>query len=101
MEKEQNNKVVYKESNSHCVANLKSKCKTKSFSNSTTKWITYFYPAGIKSKKPSRIPSSGPSDHPSSSPSVAMSMNPSPLPIIASTTLPSDIPNEKPIMLLL
>ena len=51
-------------------------------------------------KKPTHITSSGLSDHPHSSPSVAMSVNLSPWPSIISTTFPSDVPSEKPIMLL-
>ena len=43
--------------------------------------------------------SSGISDHPCSIPSVDMILNPSPLPSIILTTLSSDVPSEKPIML--
>ena len=42
-----------------------------------------------------------PSDHRSGNPPVAMSMNPIPLPSITPTTLPFDIPSEKPMMLVL
>ena len=99
MEKEQNNKVVDKEINFHFVAKIESKCYTKSFSYSKTRWITYLDPAGIPSKKPFHISSSGLSDHPCSSPSASMSVNPIPLPSIKPTTLPSDFPSEKPIIL--
>ena len=49
-------------------------------------------------KKPSHITSSGLIDHPRSSPSVSMSVNPTRLPSITSTTLPSDVPSEKPMV---
>ena len=101
MEKEQNNKVVDKEINAHCVENIEVKWNTKSFSYSTTRFSTYLEPAGKLSKKTSHITSSGQSDHPSSSPSVAMSMNTIPLLSIKSTTLTSDVPSEKSIILVL
>ena len=53
----------------------------------------------LKSKKYSQIPSIVPSDHPSGSPSVANSVHPIPLPSITPTTLLSDVPSEKPMML--
>ena len=101
MEKEQNNKVLEKESNAHCVSKIKSKLNTKSFCYSTTRWSTYLDPAGITRKLPSRISSIGPSDHRSRSLSAAMSLNPSNLPSITPTTFPSDVPSEKPVMLVL
>ena len=101
MEREQNNKVVYKESNDKCVAKLEAKLNTKSFSYSTTRWITHLNPSGITSKKPSHIPSSGLSDNPMNSPSVAISVIISPLTCITPTTFPSDVPSKKPIMLVL
>ena len=51
--------------------------------------------------KTSHIPSSGPSDHPSGSPSVDMSAHLSPLPGITPTTFNSDVPSEKPMMVVL
>ena len=99
MEKDQNNKLVDKESNAHCVANLEAKRNTRSFTSSITQWSTYITPSGISRKKPSHIPSSGPSDHPGGSPSVAMSVNTSTLPNIKPTTLTSDVTSEKKMLL--
>ena len=65
------------------------------------RWSTYIDPSGVPGKKPSHIPSSGQSDHPRSSTSVSMSVNISPFPIITPTTLPSDVPSEKQMMLVL
>ena len=101
MEKEQKNKVVDKESNSHCVSKLKAKCNTKLFYYSTTRWVTKLDLVVMQSRRPSHIPSSVLSDHPSSSPSVSMSVNTIHLPSITPTTLPSDVPSEKPVILVL
>ena len=101
MEKEQVFKVVYKESNAHCVTNIEANWNTKSFSYPSTRWITYLDPAGMPSNKSSHIPSSGLSDHPRRCPSVSMSVNSSLLTIITSTTFISDVPSEKPMMLVL
>ena len=86
MEKEQNNKVVGKESNTHCDTKLKAKCNTNSFSYSKTRLSTYLDPSGMPSNKPSHIHSIGLSCHPCSSTSVAMGVNPINFPSITTTT---------------
>ena len=68
---------------------------------STNWWIVNLAPSGIPINKPSHVPSCGPSDSPSFSSSVAMSVNTSHFPGIKPTTLSSDVPSEKPIMLVL
>ena len=101
MEKEQNNKVVDKEINAHCVANIEVKWNTMSFLYPTTRCITYLDPAEILSKITFHITSSGPSDHRSGSPSVFMSVSFIPLSNITPNTFPSDVPSEIPMMLVL
>ena len=101
LDKEQNIKVLEKESNSHCVAKLEAKWNTKSVSYSTTRWSTYLSLDGMPSRKTSHIPSSSQSDHPSGSPSVAMSVYTSTFSIITPTTFPSYVLNEKQMMLVL
>ena len=93
--------MVGKENNAHCVANIEDKWNTKSFYYSTTRWITYLDLYGIPNKKTSHINSCVPSDNPSEILSVATSVHNTPSPSITPTTFLSDVPSEKPMILVM
>ena len=77
------------------------KWNTEFFYYSSTSWSIYLAPDGMTGNKPSHIPSNVPSGHHSGSSSVFMIVHPSTLSNITPTTLPSGVPSEKPMILVL